>query len=137
MKNQFTKQHNENVNYNIQGLSTMQQIEKQEKQIIQKKFMEQQLQWYGSLLEQIEENKKKTMLAPEKITHEYVKQRLNRKQQISPLDSLVAKSIQTKKYDFNQPKLQLPTPISSFSHSNNSQEQIQSLKLQPIIHYKK
>ncbi|CAL6043193.1 Hypothetical_protein [Hexamita inflata] len=137
MKNQFTKQHNDNINYNIQGLSTMQQIEKQEKQIIQKKFMEQQLLWYGSLLEQIEENKKKQMLVPEKITHEYVKQRLNRKQQISPLDSLVAKSTQTKKYDFNQPKQQLPTPISSFSHSNNSQEQIQSLKLQPIIYYKK
>ncbi|CAL6025632.1 Hypothetical_protein [Hexamita inflata] len=142
MKNQFYRLHSNNLNHNLQGLSTIQQIEKQEKQILQKNFMEQQLQWYGSLLEQIEENnkKKEQILVSENITYEYVKQRLNRKQQqISPLDSLAKSVTQSKKYNFNQSKQQITTQINSFSHSNNSQEQIyqQSLKLQPIIYCKK
>ncbi|CAL6108078.1 Hypothetical_protein [Hexamita inflata] len=143
MQKQFQSQLRNNQNENKKQFPSIRQLEKIETEILQKKLAQQQLQWYGSLIELFEVNtKKKLTFSPEKITYEYAKSRLNKRQQLmqqqfSPLDTINTKSVsQIKTYEKQKQQYQILTPIQSFSNSNNSQEK-HLLKLEPIIQFKK
>ncbi|CAL6010762.1 Hypothetical_protein [Hexamita inflata] len=143
MQKQFQSQLSNNQNENKKQFPSIRQLEKIETEILQKKLAQQQLQWYGSLIELFEVNtKRKQTFSPEKITYEYAKSRLNKRQQLmqqqfSPLDTINTKSVsQIKTYEKQKYQYQILTPIQSFSNSNNSQEK-HLLKLEPIIQYKK
>ncbi|CAL6093328.1 Hypothetical_protein [Hexamita inflata] len=143
MQKQFQSQLSKNQNENKKQFPSIRQLEKIETEILQKKLAQQQLQWYGSLIELFEVNtKRKQTFSPEKITYEYAKSRLNKRQQLmqqqfSPLDTINTKSVsQIKTYEKQKYQYQMLTPIQSFSNSNNSQEK-HLLKLEPIIQFKK
>ncbi|CAL6109833.1 Hypothetical_protein [Hexamita inflata] len=143
MQKQFQSQLSNNQNENKKQFPSIRQLEKIETEILQKKLAQQQLQWYGSLIELFEVNtKRKQTFSPEKITYEYAKSRLNKRQQLmqqqfSPLDTINTKSVsQIKTYEKQKYQYQMLTPIQSFSNSNNSQEK-HLLKLEPIIQFKK
>ncbi|CAL5992696.1 Hypothetical_protein [Hexamita inflata] len=131
MQKSFESQLHNQTNANKIEFPSIRELERSQTAQIQKKLRQQQLQWYGSLLNLYKnKNKQVTILVEEERTYHNANQReFMSKSQISQLDTIV-----------NTPVSQMKkrgttfTSLQQFLGGNDSfKDQNEGLKLEPII----